>query len=69
MNSEERLAHAAAQLGLPVGRLNSALDAVAGGRARARLRGADRQHRVTDAVATELGVSSDDLCAALGRQC
>lgn len=69
MNSEERLVHAAAQLGLPVCRLNSALDAVAGGRARARLRGADRQHRVTDAVATELGVSSDDLCAALGRPC
>jgi hypothetical protein len=69
MSPEERLVEAAAQLGLPARRLDTALDAVAGGSARARLRGADRQHRVTDAVAEELGVSSDELCAALGRPC
>ena len=62
------LAGVAARLGVPARRLEAALDAV-GGRQRARLRGWSRQHRVTDAVASELAVPTEDLLAALSGRC
>jgi hypothetical protein len=57
-HSDERLAQAAARLGVPPRRLDAALDAVAAGRSRARLRDAGRRHSAVTA-----------LSAALGRPC
>jgi hypothetical protein len=58
------LAGVAARLGVAPGRLDAALDAVGGGR-RVSLRAGGRRHCVTDVVASELGIPSRDLAAAL----